>query len=76
MTIQEKILKASEELPEAVQVELLDFAEFLCQRYQGGKVRGATVGDSLTTLCGGLEKSQTFGGEPVDIQRGLRDEWD
>jgi len=75
MTIQERILKASEGLPEAVQVELLDFAEFLRLRYQAVTCRVAAKEDSLSTLFGGLEKSETFKGDPVEIQRGLRDEW-
>lgn len=75
MTIPEKILKVSEALPEAAQVELLDFAEFLYQRHKVENEKASSKGISLATLCGGLEDSETFKGDPVEIQRGLRDEW-
>lgn len=73
MTTTEKLYKAVQDLPEPVIAELLDFAEFL-----RGKMihRQAHSSDELLVdLMGGLENSATFAGDPLVIQKRLRDEW-
>ena len=73
MTTTEKLYKAVQDLPEPVIAELLDFAEFL-----RGKMihRHAHPSDELLVdLLGGLENSATFAGDPLMIQKRLRDEW-
>lgn len=73
MTMTEKLYKAVQDLPEPVIAEILDFAEFL-----RGKMihRHAHSSDELLVdLMGGLENSATFAGDPLAIQKRLRDEW-
>jgi hypothetical protein len=73
MTTTEKLYKAVQDLPEPVIEEILDFAEFL-----RGKMllRQAQSNDALLNdLIGGLESSVTFAGDPLEIQKRLRDEW-
>lgn len=73
MTTAEKLYKAVQDLPEPVIEELLDFAEFLRTKMLH---RHAHSGDELLLdLMGGLESSVTFAGEPLAIQKRLRDEW-
>jgi Protein of unknown function (DUF2281) len=72
-TTVERLLAAASNLPEAMQIEVLDFAEFLsARRPQESK---PNLGTSLLDLCGGLESSQTFAGSPLALQKTLRDEW-
>lgn len=73
MTTTEKLYKAVENLPESVIAEILDFAEFL-----RGKISPAHAQSSdelLVDLRGGLENSTTFAGDPLVVQKRLRDEW-
>ena len=72
-TTVERLLAAASNLPESMQIEVLDFAEFLnARRPQESK---PIPGTSLLDLCGGLESSQTFVGSPLALQKTLRDEW-
>lgn len=80
MGVMEKISEAIKDLPEPLAREVLDFAESLKAKSlpQGallseqGRPR---IPQSLTRLAGGLKKSGLFAGNPVDIQRRLRSEW-
>lgn len=73
MTTTEKLYKAVENLPEPVLAELLDFAEFL--RGKMTRAQAHSSEELLVDLMGGLEGSATFAGDPLAIQKRLRDEW-
>lgn len=73
MTTTEKLYKAVRDLPEPVIAELLDFAEFL--RAKVIHKQAQSSGELLDDLKGGLENSATFAGDPLAIQKRLRDEW-
>jgi Protein of unknown function (DUF2281) len=53
--------------------EVLDFVEFLEAKAQK---RPARPPRSWDDVVGSLKGSQTFAGDPVEIQRKLRAEWD
>jgi hypothetical protein len=73
MTTTEKLYKAVQDLPESVIAELLDFAEFLREKMIH---RHTHLSDELLVdLIGGLENSATFAGDPLEIQKRLRNEW-
>ena len=76
MTIAEKLVKLTQSLPEQIQMEVLDFAEFLNQRYQPPKTRWDSENRPLSDLIGGLERSRVFDDSPDDIQQKIRNEWD
>ena len=72
MTIAEKIFHKLRSAPAGVAQEVLDFLEFLEARalkVQAGPQR------SWDQYMGVLKDSKAFEGNPVDIQRKLRDEW-
>lgn len=73
MTMTEKLYKAVEDLPEPVIAEILDFAEFLRGKMFHKHVQSSD--ELLVDLRGGLENSATFAGDPLVIQKRLRDEW-
>lgn len=73
MTTTEKLYKVVENLPEPVLAELLDFAEFL--RGKMNVKQTYLNKELLIDLAGGLENSATFAGDPLVIQKRLRDEW-
>ena len=66
-------MAAASSLPEAMQAEILDFAEFL--RARRPQEIPNTEGTRLLDLCGGLESSATFADSPLAFQKTLRDEW-
>jgi predicted nucleic acid-binding protein len=72
-TVAERLMEAARSLPEPLVSEVLDCAEFLRARQPRAQPSGGQA--PLASLCGGLEPSQTFAGDPVEIQRSLRDEW-
>jgi hypothetical protein len=72
-TVAERLMEAARSLPEPLLAEVLDFAEFL--RSRKTRDEQAFGQAPLASLCGGLEHSRTFAGDPIDIQRSLRDEW-
>ena len=73
MTTTEKLYKTVQDMPEPILAELLDFAEFL----RGKMVSRQTLqsNELLIDFAGGLENSTTFAGDPLVIQKRLRDEW-
>jgi hypothetical protein len=76
MTTAEKLAKLTENLPEPLLVEILDFAEFLNQRHHAAISSSNTDPRPLSDLAGGLENSVLFTGHPAEIQKMMRDEWD
>lgn len=73
MTTAEKLYKTVQDMPEPILAELLDFAEFL--RGKMSAKQAYANDELLIDLKGGLENSITFAGEPLAIQKRLRDEW-
>lgn len=73
MTTADRLYQVTQQLPESMLTELLDFAEFLRQRKlpDGGQAGNLTLLD----LQGGLESSVAFSGDPLVIQKKMRDEW-
>lgn len=73
MTTAERLYQVTQQLPEPMLAELLDFAEFLRQRKspEAGQAENITLLD----LQGGLEASVAFADAPLLIQKKLRDEW-
>jgi hypothetical protein len=73
MTTVEKLYKTAKKLPEPEVVEILDFAEFVQKKMAGARVSSK---EKLIDMAGGLETSATFSGDPLEIQKRLRDEWE
>ena len=73
MTTVEKLYQTAKSLPEPVVAEILDFAEFLQKKMTGA---GVSDKESLLVRAGGLESSVTFSGDPLEIQKRLRNEWE
>lgn len=73
MTTTEKLYKTVQDMPEPILAELLDFAEFL--RAKMSDRQSQSTNELLIDLKGGLENSVTFAGDPLVIQKRLRDEW-
>lgn len=73
MTILEKILEKLKAAPPAHLREVLDFVEFLDAKTQR---RPARPQRSWDDVVGSLKDSEVFAGDPVEIQRRLREEWD
>jgi hypothetical protein len=73
MTTTERLYKVVEDLPEPALAEVLDFAEFLRSKLILNQA--STNDDLLIDLAGGLERSVAFSGDPLVIQKRLRDEW-
>ena len=72
-TTVERLMEAASTLPESMQAEVLDFAEFLQARRRKDGTNDTQA--RLIDLCGGLESSITFAGSSLSIQQSLRDEW-
>ena len=80
MGVMEKISEAIKDLPEPLALEVLDFAQFLKTKSgaQGvmSSLRDHPQGSQpLSELAGGLKQANLFTGNPVDIQRKLRNQW-
>lgn len=71
MTILEKINNKLKNAPLDVAQEVLDFVEFL-----EAKRRRAATKREFKDFLGALKDSLAFQGDPVEIQRTLRSEWD
>ncbi|MEI6640099.1 MAG: DUF2281 domain-containing protein [Chlorobium sp.] len=52
--------------------EILDFARVPAKKMAGERASGIEM---LIDMAGGLETSTTFSGDPSEIQKRLRDEW-
>ena len=72
-TTVERLMEAASTLPESMQAEVLDFAEFLQARRRKHSTNDTQA--RLIDLCGGLESSITFAGSSLSSQQSLREEW-
>jgi hypothetical protein len=72
-TTAQRLMESVQTLPEPLVAEVLDFADFLRARQLSAP--RDVLDTHLSSLCGGLENSETFSGAPLDVQRKLRDEW-
>ena len=77
MTIAETVYEKLKTAPPEIAQEVLDFLEFLeaKKKAAGAATRGGT-GRSLDDFVGILKGSKIFEGDPVEIQRQMRAEWD
>lgn len=71
MTTPDSVYSAIKQLPQPMLEEVMDYIEFLQYKNQPKSAPST----SLSALKGGLENSKTFAGDPVAIQKELRDEW-
>jgi hypothetical protein len=67
----QKILATVQTLPEEMALEVLDFAEYLQQKRR----RQSSKSELLADLAENLPDLPSFQGDPVAIQKALRDEW-
>ncbi|MDX2242828.1 MAG: DUF2281 domain-containing protein [Leptolyngbyaceae cyanobacterium bins.302] len=74
MTIAERIYELVKAMPEEQANAVLNFVEHLHQEQQSQPERREKK--LLIEYAGLLKDSPTFQGDPVEIQRQLRDEWD
>jgi hypothetical protein len=72
MTTAEKIYEKLKAAPPALAQEVLDFLEFLEARRAKSVEKDK---DSFDEFFGALKGSGIFDGDPVEIQRKLRDDW-
>jgi hypothetical protein len=72
-TTVERLIEAASTLPESLQTEVLDFAEFLQARRRKDSIKDSR--ERLIDLSGGLDSSATFAGSSLNLQQSLRDEW-
>ena len=76
MGVMDKITEVIKDLPEPLAREVLDFAETLKAKTALQSVDSPRqASQPLSQLAGGLAQSDLFAGNPVDIQRKLRNEW-
>ena len=73
MSTTTRLQDAIKGFPDVVLAEVVDFAEFL--REKKIKSHAPAQDEPLIALAGGLEQSNTFGENPIALQKRLRDEW-
>lgn len=73
MSIIETVYEKLKSAPPEVTQQVLDFLEFLESRRQ---LPGGKSSPSWDDLMGSLANAEAFAGDPVEIQRQLRAEWD
>ena len=73
MTIAETVYEKLKDAPPEMAKEVLDFLEFLESKAKQGEGKPST---SFDEFFGALKESEVFAGDPVEIQRKLRAEWD
>jgi hypothetical protein len=71
MNTAQRILKVVKTLPESALFEVLDFAEYLEIKYK----KQVTQEESLMQIFDSLPNLPSFKGDPLLIQKKLRDEW-
>ena len=77
MGLAEKIYEKMKAAPEDVVREVLDFIGYLEERKRlRAKPRPKTHKRSMRDYEGCLKDSEAFKGDPVEIQRKMRAEWD
>jgi Protein of unknown function (DUF2281) len=74
MTIVDKIYEKLKAAPPEVAREVLDFLEML-EAKRREELAEKPKPESFNEFFGVLKKSKIFSGDPVEIQRKLRDEW-
>lgn len=76
MTNVDKIYEKLRKADPAIAQEVLDFLEFLESRKASAEaaIKDGTLGWEAS--FGALKGSKAFAGDPVEIQRKLRDEWE
>lgn len=72
MSTAEQIYELVQQLPSFRQIEILDFASYVAEREEKAQ---SDSKPSFHQFAGILKDSKTFAGDPVGIQRALRDEW-
>lgn len=73
MTLAEIVYEKLKKAPESLSQEVL---AFLNRRDPDGSARNSLESRHLTEFVGILKGSATFEGDPVEIQRRIRDRWD
>ena len=73
MTIADTVYEKLKAAPPEVAQEVLDFLELIEARSKQTPSGPARTWDEF---MGRLRESQLFAGDPLDLQRRLRDEWD
>jgi hypothetical protein len=73
MSIIETVYEKLKSAPPEVTQQVLDFLEFLESRRQPPVGKSSPSWDDL---MGSLANAEAFAGDPVEIQRQLRAEWD
>lgn len=77
MTIAETVYEKLKTAPPEIALEVLDFLEFLESKKKAGReAAGPEKLRSLDDFIGVLKGSKAFEGDPVEIQRTMRAEWD
>lgn len=73
MTIADTVYEKLKAAPPEIAKEVLDFLEFLESKAQQ---KPEKTGRSWDEFMGVLKDSKVFEGDPVEIQREMRAEWD
>jgi Protein of unknown function (DUF2281) len=73
MSIVETVYEKLKTAPPEVTQQVLDFLEFLESQRQRSAMEKSSP--SWDDLMGSLANAKAFAGDPVEIQRQLRDEW-
>ena len=78
MTIAEKVYEKLKAAPPEIAMEVLEFLELLEAKAKQGPVKpgGTQPARSWDEFMGSLAGSKAFEGDPVEIQRKMRAEWD
>jgi hypothetical protein len=69
----EQLTETVKTLPEPYILEVLDFAEFI--KAKAEKKEAMKPGADFSQFFGLLKDAPVFEGDPVQIQKALRDEW-
>ncbi len=73
MSNAQRLIELAHELPEPILGEVLDFAEYLKQKQPTATLAQKS---SFATYFGCLKDAPLFGGgDPLEAQKELRDEW-
>lgn len=75
MTIAETVYEKLKSAPPEIAQEVLDFLEFLEAKKKAAASKSA-LSPSFDDFVGSLKGSKVFEGDPVEIQRQMRSEWD
>jgi hypothetical protein len=76
MTIAETIYEKLKAAPPEIAQEVLDFLEFLEAKKKSAPLSSSPPQARWEDFFGILKGTGAFEGDPVEIQRKMRDEWD